>query len=45
MPYLSFIEVFTPLKFVGIRVFKCRDDNSFYIKAWNKRRKKLFKSK
>lgn len=41
MPLLHMKEIYTPLKLVGIKVFKCTDGDT-YIKFWNKPRKKLF---
>ncbi|CAM3955769.1 Mobile element protein [Mesobacillus thioparans] len=41
MPLLQMKEVFTPLRLVGIKVFKDKEGYT-YIKFWNKPRKKIF---
>ncbi len=41
MPLLHMKEIFTPLKLIGIKVFRCKEGNT-YIKVWNRPRKKIF---
>jgi hypothetical protein len=41
MPLLHMKEIFTPLKFFGIKLFKTFEGET-YIKIGNKPRKKLF---
>ena len=40
MPLISMKEIFTPLKFLGIKLFRCTNGNT-YIKIWNRPRKQL----
>ncbi|WP_285290782.1 hypothetical protein [Bacillus sp. ISL-45] len=40
MPLLQMKEVYTPLKLIGIKVFKCKEGHT-YIKFWNKPRKRM----
>jgi hypothetical protein len=41
MPLVQMKEVFTPLKFVGIKVYKSKEGPAF-IKIGNKPRRKIF---
>lgn len=41
MPLIHMKEIMTPLKLVGIKLFKCTDGD-LYIKYWNKPRKRIF---
>ncbi|GAM16216.1 MULTISPECIES: hypothetical protein [Mesobacillus] len=41
MPLVQMKEVFTPLKFIGIKLYKSKDGHTF-IKVGNKPRKKIF---
>ncbi|MFJ7729583.1 hypothetical protein ACIQXV_26220 [Neobacillus sp. NPDC097160] len=41
MPLLHTKEIITPLKLIGIKVFRCTKGNT-YIKVWKRPRKKLF---
>ncbi len=40
MPHYYFDEIWTPLKFVGIRLFR-DDDGGIWIKYWNTKRRRL----
>jgi len=40
MPLIVMKEVFTPLKLIGIRLFKS-SEGDYYIKFWNSSRKKI----
>ncbi len=41
MPLIAMKEITTPLKLIGIRLFKS-SEGEYYIKFWNRSRKKLF---
>lgn len=41
MPLLQMKEVFTPLKFVGVKVYKSKDGHT-YIKVGSRPRRKFF---
>ncbi len=41
MPLIAMKEIFTPLKLVGIRLFKS-SEGDFYIKVGNRPRRKIF---
>jgi hypothetical protein len=41
MPLYSMKEVWTPLKWVGIKFFKSYEDESYYIKVGNKHRRRI----
>ncbi|WML46800.1 hypothetical protein RCG23_14250 [Neobacillus sp. PS3-34] len=41
MPLFHMKEIFTPLKLVGIKVFVCKEGQT-YIKIWNRPRKRIF---
>jgi hypothetical protein len=38
MPYYEFRELWSPLKFVGIRFYK-DDENNLWLKLWNRPRR------
>jgi hypothetical protein len=40
MPLIEMKEVFTPLKIFGIKIFRCREGET-YIKFWNNPRKRI----
>ncbi|WP_256243740.1 hypothetical protein [Bacillus sp. V3B] len=41
MPLIEMKEIITPLKLVGIKLYRS-EENKFYIKFWNRPRKKIF---
>ena len=41
MALIEMKEILTPLKLIGIRFFKTRD-KEYYIKIWNRPRKRIF---
>lgn len=41
MPLFVMKEIWTPLKYLGVKLFKCLDDHSYYIKIGQKTRKKI----
>lgn len=41
MPLILMKEVFTPFKFVGVKVYKSKDGHTF-IKVGNRPRKRIF---
>lgn len=41
MPLYSMKEIWTPLKWVGIKFFKTLDEGEYFIKIGNKPRKKI----
>jgi hypothetical protein len=41
MPLYSMKEVWTPLKWVGIKFFKTYGDESLFVKIWNKPRRRV----
>lgn len=41
MPLLHMKEIFTPLKIIGIKLFRGTDGYT-YIKVWNRPRKRIF---
>jgi hypothetical protein len=41
MPLIAMKEITTPLKLIGIKIFKS-STKEYYIKFWNHPRKKLF---
>ena len=40
MPLIEMKEILTPLKLVGIKFFKSKD-NEYYMKLWNHPRKRI----
>jgi hypothetical protein len=42
MPNYYFIEIWTPLKFVGVRLFR-DDEGRVWIKYWNAKRRRFRK--
>lgn len=42
MPYLHFFEMWTPLKLIGIKLFK-DDEGHTWIKYWGFKRRRVFK--
>jgi len=40
MPYYYFIEIWTPLKLIGIRVYQ-DEDKGIWIKVWNSRKRRI----
>ena len=45
MPYLSFREIWTPLKLIGIRLFREVESRELYIKIGNRRRETINQKK
>ncbi|WNS81195.1 hypothetical protein RRU94_10310 [Domibacillus sp. DTU_2020_1001157_1_SI_ALB_TIR_016] len=41
MPLYSMKEIWTPLKWVGIKFFKTLDDGSYYVKVGSRPRKRI----
>ena len=41
MPLVQLKEIYTPLRLVGIKVFRDQQDGKYYIKAWKKSIKRL----
>ena len=41
MPLIEMKEILTPLKLLGIKLFRSRE-GYIYIKLWNRPRKKIF---
>lgn len=41
MPLVQLKEVFTPLRLIGIKVFRDKQDGRLYIKAWKRSIKRL----
>ncbi|WP_453993339.1 hypothetical protein [Bacillus nitroreducens] len=44
MPYYSFREIWTPLKWLGIRFFKENHEGRYWIKIGKNSKKPFFKS-
>lgn len=42
MPLISMKEIITPLKLIGIKLFRSYE-RVIYIKVWNRPRRRLFK--
>ncbi len=40
MPYIHFIERWTPLKLIGIKIYR-DDEGGLWIKIWGFRRRKI----
>ncbi len=41
MPLLQMKEMVTPLKLIGIKLFKCNEGH-LYVKLWSRPRKRIF---
>lgn len=41
MPLYYMKEIWTPLKFIGIKIFKC-EDNTVFMKVFQNPRKRIF---
>ncbi len=39
MAYLHMKEIWTPLRFFGIRLYKCEENKAYYIKIGKRRRR------
>ena len=42
MPLVQLKEVYTPLRLIGVKVFRDQRDGKLYMKAWRKSLKRLF---
>lgn len=40
MPYIHFVEIWTPLKMVGVRFYR-DDEGDKWVKLWGLKRRKL----
>ena len=41
MPLIEMKEILTPLKLIGIKIFRSRN-KQYYMKLWNRPRKRIF---
>ncbi|WP_019534253.1 hypothetical protein [Paenibacillus ginsengihumi] len=41
MPYIHFSEIWTPLKLIGIRLYR-DDDRGLWVKLWSLPRKRIW---
>lgn len=41
MPYYHFVEIWTPLKLIGIRFFRDEESRRLWIKVWSGSRRPL----
>lgn len=44
MPWYTFKEIWTPLKFFGIKLYKELDSQEIWVKVFNNPKKRIFRS-